>query len=355
MLFFMLSAIFNGGYYVMGISTIVLIGANYIIEKFIIGKNHNFKTAILNTLLYFALACLFCAGITFYNGTHDGLIFATGYILEYFLSLDNIFVFILIMKSFEIGEKYMPKILSYGILATMMLRLVLIVVGVEAVQRFEWTLSVFGVILIYAAINMLYNKHYNNPSSLSDSKEQYKQGIVSKIISVFINIDEDKNTQSLLVKKFNPSIQKANEPESKQENEAANNPIKKGYSLYATNNLIALVAVIFADVVCAVDSIPAIFTITNDVFIIYMSNLFAVLGLRSMYISLQHITNGLKYIEYGLAAILVFIGVKIFAISLFQYTISIKASLLFVLITISVATVASIINIKSKKNENTTK
>jgi len=249
-------------------------------------KSHktDIKQAIIRIIFYFSLTAIFCFGIYYYHGIVTAGLFMTGYILEYSLSIDNLFIFFLIIKVFDV-KKHTNFILSYGIIITVILRLIFIKLGYEAIERFDWMLIIFGLILMYSAYKIL------KPKKEMD-KDSVKNSVIYKVIEYFIAIDKTSDTENMFIKKNN--------------------------KIFGTKLFIAMIFIVISDIVCSVDSIPAIFGITTDIFIIYSSNIFAVLGLRSAYILLLPLVDRFKYLEYGLILILFFIGFKLI-ISYFYY------------------------------------
>lgn len=223
------------------------------------------------TLFWIALALIFNVGIYFTMGSESALSFFTGYLVEKSLSVDNLFVFLLIFKAFHIPDQYQHRILMWGIIGAIVLRAVFIFAGLALINAFDQVFYFFGALLIYAGYKMMFQPD--------------------------VKIEPEKNPLILLLERYIPVTQSMN-----------------GGSFFldgrATPLFLALVSIEFSDVVFALDSIPAIFGITQDPFIVLTSNLFAILGLRSLYFVLESTISTFKYLHYGLAAILVFIGIK---------------------------------------------
>lgn len=242
------------------------------------------KEALMQVALFVGVAVAFNVGIFLWMGSQAGVEFTAGYVTELMLSVDNLFVFILIFTSFCVPEKDQHKVLFYGIIGALAFRMVFIFAGVTLVERFDWVLYIFGAFLIFTAIRMVAQK---------EEKE----------------VSPDKNIMVRLFRKFMPVT-------SHYEGDAffvrkPGTGSKAGKKvLWATPMFVALLVVESTDIVFAVDSIPAILGLTTNSFIIYSSNIFAVLGLRSMYFALSHIMNAFCYLKYGLAGILSFVGVK---------------------------------------------
>jgi len=200
--------------------------------------------------------------------------FITGYLIELSLSVDNIFVIALIFSSFAIPRKYQHEVLFYGVLGAIIFRAIMIVFGVALINRFDWIVYIFGVFLIYTAIKMLFHK------SEADPKDSSLYRWIGKLYPVTHVVESDKFF------------------------------IKKEGIKYATPLLVTLIIIEFTDIFFAVDSIPAILAITADPFIVFTSNILAIMGLRSMFFLISGMLDKFQYINYSLVVILAFVGVK---------------------------------------------
>lgn len=249
------------------------------------------KKAFYWVAFWIGLALCFNVGIYFFMGKEKALEFLAGYIIEQSLSIDNLFLFIIVFSSFGIKSEYQKRVLNYGIAGAIVLRLIFIVLGVTIVNMFHWVLYVFGIILVISGIKMMF-KHEEN--------ENYKESKVIKLLGKIIPV-----TDTLEGEKFF---------------------VRKNKVLYATPLLAILILIEFTDILFAIDSIPAIFSITTDVFIVYSSNIFAILGLRSMYFVLIKLHEKFKYVKYGVALILTFTGIKL-SVLFFDFKIPIELSL----------------------------
>ena len=258
------------------------------------------------------LALIFNIGIYFFMGQEKAVEFLGGYIIEQSLSLDNLFLFLIIFKSFGIESRFQNRILNYGIIGAIILRLIFIVLGVSIINRFHWMLYVFGIILIISGIKML-----TNSEKIKDFKESFLFRALKRIIPI---------TENLQGEKFF---------------------ILKNKRLYATPLFAILVVIEGSDIIFAMDSIPAIFSITRDLFIVYTSNIFAILGLRNMYFLLERLQSSFSLVKYGVALILIFTGVKL-SLLFFNIEISIIYSLLVIL---SILALSIIFSIMAKDNE----
>ncbi|WP_375448139.1 TerC/Alx family metal homeostasis membrane protein [uncultured Fibrella sp.] len=208
-----------------------------------------------------------------------GLEYITGYLVEYSLSADNIFVFILIFSSFGVRERYYKKILVWGILGAIILRFGFIFLGSALLQRFDWIMYVFGAFLVYTGVSLFFQ---------GDEEEQIdtKNHPVVRFVSKYTNVYKRNVTDNFFIRR------------------------KSDKKLFVTPLFIVVVVVAFTDLVFAVDSIPAIFSITKDPYIVFFSNVFAIMGLRSMFFFLSSIMSQFRFLKTGLAVLLTFIGLK---------------------------------------------
>jgi len=269
------------------------------------------KEALIWSGVWIFLALCFNGFIYYMFGEIKALEFFTGYVIEKALSVDNIFVFVLIFTYFQIPAIYQHKVLFWGIIGALIMRVIFIFAGVALLEKFHWTIYVFGGILIFTGIKMLLEK---------DKK-----------------IEPDKNPLIKFFKKIMPTT-----------NELHGDKffIKQNNKNYATPLFIVLIMIEITDLIFAVDSIPAILAVTQDHFIVYTSNVFAILGLRSLYFALAHIIDRFKYLAVGLAIILVFVGLKMVSIDF--YKIPIHFSLLIIISILIISVLFSLI--KTKKS-----
>jgi len=235
--------------------------------------------------------------------------YITGYLLEKALSLDNIFVFILIFSYFQIPEKYRHKVLFWGVFGAIIMRAIFIFAGIKLVERFDWITYIFGLILIVSAVKLL---------STEDKAFNPEDTLVYKIAKRLLPMRPDLQGGSFF--------------------------IKEGRKIYATPMFLALLFVESSDVMFAIDSVPAILSISKDPFVVYTSNIFAILGLRSLYFAASAVLSLFHYLHYGLAFILGFIGVKML-ISDF-YHIPVFVSLLLIVSSILLSILASLVKKK---------
>ena len=253
------------------------------------------KEALVWTGVWISLAMLFNVFIWYKFGSQSGLEFFTGYLIEKSLSVDNLFVILLIFSSFKVDPRYQHKLLFFGILGALVLRGAFILLGTTLISRFEWILGIFGLFLIYSGM-MIYLKK-------KGKEDDPRKGWIFKIIQNVMPIAKKDKESSLFC-------------------------IENG-KIVVTSLFIALVIVEVSDILFAFDSIPAIFGVTLNPFIVFTSNIFAILGLRSLYFVLLGARNKFKYLDMALAVILIFIGIKML-ISCFV-DISIITSLLLIL------------------------
>ncbi len=277
-------------------------------------KSHEvkIKEAIIWSFIWISLALIFNYLVYLWFGKVKAIEFLTAYVIEKSLSVDNLFVFIMIFSFFNIKGEYQHKILFWGILGALIMRIVFIFAGIQLIQNFHWIIYVFGAFLIYTGIKIPFEK---------DKK-----------------IELDKNPLVRLFKKFMPVT-----------NELYGDKffVKIKAKTFATPLFIALIIIEFSDLIFAVDSIPAVLAISDDVFIVYTSNVFAILGLRALYFALVGMVSYLRYLKFGLAAILVFVGIKM-CISGF-YKFPILWSLLIIISFLIISMIASLIIVDKKK------
>ncbi|MBV5279323.1 MAG: TerC family protein [Campylobacteraceae bacterium] len=258
-------------------------------------KSHevSVKEALTWTFVWISLAMIFNGIIYFWRGQQQALEFFTGYLVEKALSIDNIFVFIMIFTYFQVPSKYQHKVLFWGIIGALIMRVIFIFAGIALLERFHFTIYIFGALLIFTGIKM-----FNHSST---------------------KIDPDKNPVLKFFKKFMPVTQTLHDDKFF---------IKIDGRQYATPLFLVLILIETTDLIFAVDSIPAILAITQDQFIVYTSNVFAILGLRSLYFALAGIIHRFWLLSYGLAIVLVFVGTKMILID--YYKIPIEWSLIFI-------------------------
>ncbi len=233
------------------------------------------RKAIFWSIFWIVLSLSLNGVVLLLYGHQKAVAFFTGYIIEKSLSVDNLFVFLIIFTFFNVSPAHQRRILNYGIIGVIILRGLLIFLGSSLVERFGWILYIFGAILIYSGYKMVFGKEKK--------------------------VEPDRNLLLNWFKRFFPV---------KNSYTGEHFFIKENGVWYATPMIIVLIVVETTDIVFAVDSIPAIFGITTDPFIVFSSNLMAVLGLRSLYFVLERVQRAFIYVKYGVGVVLVFIGVK---------------------------------------------
>ena len=253
------------------------------------------KQAAIWSTVWVVLSLCFAASIYLTMGKQRGLEFLTGYLIEYALSVDNIFVFVLIFTYFNVPEKYQHRVLFWGIIGALVLRGVMIVAGSALVTRFAWTLYIFGAFLVITGIRMALQK--------DDAAYNPERDPVLRLARKIIPVTKEYYGKKFFVREAQPG---------------------GATRLAATPLFIVLLIVDTTDVVFATDSIPAIFAVTRDPFIVYTSNICAVLGLRALYFLLAGIVDKFVYLKLGLSLVLVFIGTKMLLEGLFHIPIGVS-------------------------------
>lgn len=238
-------------------------------------KTISFKQALGTSAVWISMALIFNTGIYYFYGKEKALDFLAGYLIEEALSIDNLFVFLLIFDYFKTPPKYQHKVLFWGILGAIVMRALFIFFGIALVKQFHWVLYIFGAFLIYAAFKMILQKN---------EEIEPENNFIIKLVKRIFPITPD-----YVGDKFFTRIDR---------------------KLWATPLFITVVTVEITDLIFAVDSIPAVMAITLDPFIVYTSNIFAILGLRSLYFALANLIPLFHFLKYSLAAILAFMGVK---------------------------------------------
>ena len=232
---------------------------------------------------YIGLGVAFGAWVWWYLGPQSGMEYMTGFAIEKTLAMDNVFVIAMIFTYFAIPRKYQHRVLFWGILGVIVLRAIMIGIGAPIVENFAWLLYIFAIFLILTGIKMLW---------VGDQEVDISQNPVLLWMKRRFNVTEELHGEKFFVKKQDPETGKL--------------------ASFMTPLFLSLVLIEIADVIFAVDSVPAIFLITTDPFIVYTSNIFAILGLRALYFALAAMVQRFKYLKYALSILLIFIGWKIF-------------------------------------------
>jgi len=274
-----------------------------------------FKEAITWSGVWIGLAIIFNVGVFYFAGEVKGLEFLTGYLIEKSLSIDNVFIIALIFTYFNVPREYQHRVLFWGVIGALIMRAVLIAVGAVLITKFTWIIYIFGAFLIFTGFKMYFQKDHK--------------------------IDPDKNPLVKLSKKLMPVTD--------QYNKEKFFVVKEG-KRFATPLFLVLLLVETTDLIFAVDSIPAIFAISKDPFIVFTSNAFAILGLRSLYFALAGVIHKFYYLKAGLSVILVFVGIKMLLIDI--YKIPIGISLGFIALVVIISIYASVQKNKSLENKS---
>ena len=285
-----------------------------------------FKEAILWSGVWFALAMLFAGLLYFLRGSEDAAEFTAGYLIELSLSLDNIMVIALVFAAFKIPPEYQRRFLVWGILGALVMRGVMIGVGVELVKHFAWVLYLFGVFLLVAGVRMLFSQ----PTEVEPDKNPVVR-LARRLFPVSPALEEQK---------FFTRI---------------------NGTLAITPLMLVLLLVETTDIIFAVDSIPAVFAVTQKAFVVFTSNVFAILGLRSLYFLLAYAIGRFRYLKAGLSVVLVFVGGKILLdphdhpARWFQMKISTGISLLVVALIVAIAVVCSLLATRQEDGRKQTR
>ena len=266
-------------------------------------KHIDAKKAIRMTIVWISIAVLFGIFVLFTLGTDKAIEFYTGYIVEESMSIDNLFVFILIFSFFKIPDDYQHKALYYGIFGALIFRAIFIFTGAELMERFDIVIYIFGIILLIAALKTIFKK--------SGEEEENKMAIwLSKVFKTSPELDGDKFFTRVDGK------------------------------LIMTPLLLCVIVIELSDVIFALDSIPAVLAISTDTFIVYTSNIFAIMGLRSLYFTIKESMKSLRFLNYGLGIILAFVAFKLLTEKFIE--IPVLASLLVIITVLAITVILSL-------------
>jgi tellurite resistance protein TerC len=233
------------------------------------------REAILGSVLWIAVAVAFGLGVWHWFGQQRGLEYFTGYLIEKALSIDNLFVFLLVFRAFQVSEDVQHRVLAWGILGALIMRGIMIALGAELITHFHWVIPIFGIFLVYTGLHMLWKR---------DKQVHYERNPVFRFARAHLRVTDSYRGSKFFVREAGQWL--------------------------ATPLLLVLLVIEITDVTFAVDSIPAVFGVTRDPFIVYTSNVFAILGLRALYFLLADLLEYLRYLGIGLALVLVFVGGK---------------------------------------------
>jgi tellurite resistance protein TerC len=271
-----------------------------------------FREALLWSAMWIALAAVFAVIVYFWHGRAPALEFVTGYVIELSLSVDNLFVFLLIFRYFQVPTVHQHKVLFWGILGALIMRAIFILAGVGLIRQFHWIVYVFGALLVYSGIKLFRQEN---------AEIHPEKNPLLRLFRRWIPVTKDYDGAKFFVRRP---------------------------GLYATPLFIVLLVVETTDVLFAVDSIPAILAITLDAFIVYTSNVFAILGLRSMYFALAGMMELFHYLHYGLSLVLIFVGGKMLVSHYYQIPTEIALGTVAGILIISV--VASMVHPKKARS-----
>lgn len=299
-------------HFIMWIIFWVVIAIALFVDLVVVKHHHgkvSIKEASLMVAAWIALAALFGGAVWLTLGQTKALEFFTGYVIEYSLSIDNMFVFIMIFAYFAVPPENQPKVLIWGILGAVLMRFIFIFIGVQLITQFKFMIYIFGALLIYTAIKMLAHKEEEfDPSKMP----------VLKALKKIMPLKDNYHGENFFV--------------------------KDAGKLFATPLFATVLVIETSDLIFAIDSIPAVLSITHDTFIVYTSNIFAIIGLRSLYFLLAGMAGKFEYLKYGIAAVLVFVGVKMLISHFYHFPTALSLLVIVVILTIAIA--ASVIRKK---------
>ena len=259
------------------------------------------REALAWSCVWVSLAFLFGLGVYFVRGGEKALEFLTGYVIEWSLSVDNLFVFLVIFSYFAVPPLYQHRVLFWGILGALVLRAIFIGTGTALLANFHWMIYIFGGFLVFTGIKLLF---------AGEEKIEPEKNPAVRLVRRFINVTPDYQGQRFF--------------------------IRKDGTLWATPLLLVLVVVETTDVIFAVDSIPAIFGITLDPFIVYTSNVFAILGLRALFFLLAGVMDMFRYLKVGLSFVLCFVGAKMMIVDFYKISIGVSLGVVAGILGISI-------------------
>lgn len=279
------------------------------------------KKALWLTLFWIAIALLFNVGIYYFFGKDHAIDFFTAYVIEKSLSVDNLFVFILIFTAFKIKDEYQHSILFWGVLGAIFFRAFFIFAGVALIDKFSWIMYVFGAFLLYTGAHMISGEFKSKEQKREKEEKSVSDGAVVRAIKKVIPITDDMSELKYF-KRIN-------------------------HKLHATPIFLALLVIEFSDLIFAVDSIPAVLSVSTDTFIIYTSNIFAILGLRALYFALHNFMSLFYYLKYALSVILLFIGFKLIInhhahVANWEFSIANSTSLIVIGSLLAISIIASV-------------
>ena len=310
--------------------------------------------ALHMTVVWIVVSLLFCAGIYFFypiDPHQKALEFLSGYLIEKSLSVDNLFVFLMLFTFFGVERKYQHEVLFWGIIGALVLRSIFIFLGAAVVTRFEWVLAIFGVFLLYSGAKMFTHDEEAQPDP--------SRNIFVRLFRRFFPVTDRMHGGKFWIKTLPPAppyMEGSNmslHHDTNTQGESVSTPLHigrgrgEGLSFAFTPLFVALLVIETSDIAFAVDSIPAVFSVTQDPFIVLTSNIFAILGLRALYFALAAIAKYFAYLKYGLGIVLIFVGIKLLLHCHLPYVphieISTGLSLLIIFGTITISILASVV------------
>ncbi len=259
------------------------------------------KEALGWVAVWVAAALLFCAGIYLFLGKSKALEFLTGYIIEESLSVDNLFVFIMIFSYFGVPGHHQPRVLKWGIIGAIVMRALFITAGIGLFRLFDWAVYIFGALLVFTAFKIAFRK---------EEKFEPEKNPLVRLFRKFFRVTADFHDESFFV--------------------------KHGGLWSATPLFITLLLIESSDVIFAMDSIPAVLAITTDPFIVYTSNIFAILGLRSLFFVVSGMMDVFRYLKLGISVILCFVGVKMLLVHIYKIPIAVSLGVVFAVLAVSI-------------------
>ena len=293
---------------IMWLGFALLLGIMFILDLGVISRNSHeikFREALVWTLVWVSLAFAFNVWIYFYLGPTKALEFFTGYVIEESLSVDNLFVFIMIFSYFKMGKTHQPKILKWGIIGALVMRGIFIFAGIGLLERFHWMVYIFGGLLIFTGVKMAFG---------GEEQIEPEKNLLVRLVGRVFPVSTDTRCNRFFIR-------------------------EKG-RISVTPLFLTLLVVESSDVIFAMDSIPAILAVTRDPFIVYTSNIFAIMGLRSLYYLLANVMDMFVYLKMGISFILAFVGVKMLIAD--HYPIPIHISLMVIVSVLAIAVITSL-------------
>ena len=291
---------------VLWLSFALVIGVMFVLDLGVFNrKSHaiSFKEALAWTIAWVSLAMAFNVYIYFTMGQEKALAFLTGYIIEESLSVDNLFVFIMIFSYFHVSKAHQPKILKWGIIGALVMRAIFIFAGIELIERFHWMIYVFGVVLVITGIKMAFG---------GEGKIEPEKNLLVRVLRKFMPVTKRVSGDKFFINRFGKRA--------------------------ATPLFVTLLVVESSDLIFAVDSIPAVLAVTRDRFIFYTSNVFAIMGLRSLYYLLAGFLELFVHLKFGVSCILAYVGVKMLLVDIVHIPIYFSLGVIIGVLAISILT-----------------